>query len=171
MINKKYILVIDLAVVVGSLMVIAVLVGYARPLVIAPLDELSTTNTAVLFSFDKADLILIDDNLEFTSPEEIYAEDNLVINLKPGIYYWKVVGALPGGVRKLTIESEIDLKLRKAANGNESYEIVNSGNTELNVDVYQGEKLAGNVILGVDENKEVSGTKFLGRDNSGGENE
>jgi len=71
-------------------------------------------------------------------------------------------------VRKLTIESEVDLKLRRAAGKDESYEIVNSGNTELNVDVYQGEKLAGNVILGFDENKEVSGTKFVGREDSGG---
>jgi len=166
--NKKYILGIDLLVVVGTLMAIAILVGYARPLVIAPTDELSTTNTAVLFSFEKANLILIDDNLEFSSSEEIYVEDNLVINLKPGVYYWKVVGALPSEVRKLTIESEVDLKLRRAAGKDESYEIVNSGNTELNVDVYQGEKLAGNVILGFDENKEVSGTKFVGREDSGG---
>lgn len=169
--NKKYILGIDLLVVVGTLIVIAVLVGYARPLVIAPTDKLSTTNTAVLFSFEKANLILIDDNLEFSSPEEIYVKDNLVINLKPGIYYWKVVGALPSEVRKLTIESEVDLKLRRVASGNDSYEIVNSGNAELNVDVYQGEKLAGNVVLGVDGNKEVSGTKFVGRENSGGKNE
>ena len=166
--NKKYILGIDLLVVVGTLMAIAILVGYARPLVIAPTDELSTTNTAVLFSFEKANLILIDDNLEFSSSEEIYVEDNLVINLKPGVYYWKVVGALPSEVRKLTIESEVDLKLRRAAGKDESYELVNSGNTELNVDVYQGEKLAGNVILGFDENKEVSGTKFVGREDSGG---
>jgi len=167
--NKKYILGIDLLVVVGTLMAIAILVGYARPLVIAPTDELSTTNTAVLFSFEKANLILIDDNLEFSSSEEIYVEDNLVINLKPGVYYWKVVGALPSEVRKLTIESEVDLKLRRVASGDDSYEIVNSGNTELNVDVYQGEELTGNVVLGVDENKEVSGTKFVGKQDSGGE--
>ena len=168
MINKKYILGIDLLVVVGTLVVIAILVGYARPLVIAPTDELSTRNTAVLFSFEKANLILIDDNLEFSSSEEIYVEDNLVINLKPGVYYWKVVGALPSEVRKLTIESEVDLKLRRVASGDDSYEIVNSGNTELNVDVYQGEELTGNVVLGVDEHKEVSGTKFVGREDSGG---
>ena len=95
MINKKYILGIDLLVVVGTLVVIAILVGYARPLVIAPTDELSTRNTAVLFSFEKANLILIDDNLEFSSSEEIYvieisarivAGTNFFINGSPYTY-------------------------------------------------------------------------------------
>jgi len=164
MIGRKKILAIDFVLVVGSLLLIAGFVGYSRPLVIAPLDDLSTTNTGVLFSFEKAELVLIDDNLDFSSPTEIYVEDNLVINLVPGVYYWKAVGVLASDVRKLTIESEVDLKLQEDG---ENYEVVNSGNTELNVDIYNNGKLSGNVILGVDESEEVSGTKFIGGQSNG----
>ena len=158
--NKKKIIILDLIFVVGSLFVIALLVGYSKPLVIAPIDELETTNAAVLFEFEKADLILIDDNLKFSSPQKFYAEDNLVINLKPGVYYWKVQGTLGSEIRELTVKSEVDLKLKKSVN--ESYEIVNAGNTKLNVDVYENGLFTGNVVLDVDEEEEVSGTKFVG---------
>ena len=163
MIDKKHMIAIDFVLIVGTLLLIAGFVGYARPLIIAPVDGLVTTETAVLFSFEKADLILIDDNLAFTSPTEIYVKDNLIINLKPGVYYWKVVGISESMVRELTIESEVDLKLKESENG-EEYEVVNSGNTRLNVDVYHGGVLSGNVVLDVDESEEVSGTKFIGRE-------
>jgi hypothetical protein len=162
MVNKKHIIALDFIFVVGALLLIAGLVGYARPLVIAPIDDLTTTDGSVLFEFEKANLILLDDNLEFNSPQEIYAEDNLVINLKPGTYYWKVAGTLESTARKLTIQSEIELKIRDA---DDKYELVNSGNTRLNVDVYENDEFTESVILGVDEDKEVSGTKFVGREN------
>jgi len=164
--NRK-ILIIDLILVVGSLALIAGMVGYATPLVIAPIDDLTTTDTSVLFSFERGEIVLIDDNLEFTSPQEIHVEDNIVINLKPGIYYWKVQGALLSEVRKLTIQSEIDLKLKKS-DVEGVYEVVNSGNEVLNVDIFQQGEFTGNIILDVDESKEVSGTKFIGREDSGG---
>ena len=161
MINNKHILALDFIVVVGSLLIVAGLVGYSRPLAIAPISDFNTTETSVLFEFEKANLILIDDNPEFTSPEEIFVKDNLVINLKPGVYYWKVQGTLQSEVRKLTIESEVDLRLRKGAE-KDNYEIVNAGNTRLNVDIYENNVLTKNVVLGVEETKEVSGTKFIG---------
>lgn len=140
------------------------IIGYTSPLVIGPLDDLNTTNTAVLFEFEKAGAILIDDNPSFTSPEKIYTENNLVINLKPGVYYWKVEGVFPSEIRKLTIESEIELKLREKS-GEEKYEIVNAGNTELNIDIYDNEKFTGSIILEVDDSKSVEGTKFIGGEN------
>ena len=159
MINKRHILAIDFIVLIGSLLIIASLIGYSRPLVIAPLEDTTTTDTSILFEFERAEVILIDDNLEFTSPQKIYVEDNLVINLKPGVYYWKVQGALFSDVRKLTIESEVELKIRRA---DDKYELVNSGNTRLNVDIYESGELTGNIVLGIDESEKVSGTKFIG---------
>jgi hypothetical protein len=161
MINSKHILILDLVVVIGSLFVIAGFVGYSQPLVISPIDDFETTDTSVLFGFDNGEAILIDDNLEFTSPLIIYAEDNMVINLKPGTYYWKVEGVIDSEIRSLTIVSEIDLKLRESGTEGK-YEIVNAGNTVLNVEIYRGENLEDEVVLGVDESKEVSGTKFVG---------
>lgn len=161
MMTKNKIWAIDMIVIVGTLVVLLGTVGYVRPLVIAPLDGEITTETGVLFEFEKADRILIDDNMEFSSPTEIYVEDNLVINLKPGVYYWKVDGLLESEVRRLEIVSEVDLKL-KMIDGGESYEVVNSGNVVLDVDVYENGTFREKVVLDVDEGREVSGTKFVG---------
>ncbi len=165
MLNRKHIIAIDFVVVFGTLLVVFALVGYTQPRVIAPIDGYTTTNNSVLFSFEKADLILIDDNIYFSSPQEINVENNLVINLNPGIYYWKAVGALESEARQLTINSEISLKLIERDN---EISVVNSGNTELNVDVYKDGKLSGNVVLGIDEGRKVSGEKFVGRENNEG---
>jgi len=161
--NKKlFVHGIDLLVIVGSLIVLMFLVGYAKPMIISPSDEKETFETSVLFEFSKADRILIDDNLEFTSPEEIYAEDSLVISLKPGTYYWKVIGTRESEIRKLTILSNVELKLRKKG---EKYEVVNAGNVELDVKIYDDDVLVGNVVLGAEENSEVNGDKFVGEQN------
>lgn len=165
MITKKHIIAIDFVLIVGSLLLVASLVGYTQPKLIAPVDELVTANSSVLFAFEKGDVILIDDNLDFSSPEKIYVEDNLVINLEPGVYYWRVENALDRSeIRQITIESEVDLKIRRSNSMNETYEIVNAGNTVLNVDIYKYGKLSGNTVLEVDEGKKVSGTKFVGRE-------
>lgn len=160
--KEKQIYIIDAVLIVGTLVAVFLIVGYARPLVLAPLNDFETTNASVLFSFEKGSAILIDDNPEFTSPEKIYAENNLVINLKPGTYYWKVEGIINGEVRNLTVKSEVDLKLRDEG---ERYSVVNSGNTRLKVDIYDNSTLVGNVILDVDNSANVSGTKFVGEQN------
>jgi hypothetical protein len=158
--NKKT---IDFVLLGLSVLVVIGIVGYARPLVIAPFDNFKTTNNSVLFAFDKADTIFIDDNIEFTSPTEIQAEDNLIVNLKPGVYYWKIRGLGESKIHTLTIVSEIDLKLRDAG---EQYELVNAGNTKLNVDVYNNSVLTGNIILESQESKNASGTFFIGREHN-----
>ncbi|PXY71259.1 hypothetical protein CXX78_00255 [Candidatus Parvarchaeota archaeon] len=165
MINKKHIIAIDFILLVGSLLLVAGLVSYARPLIIAPIDDLVTTENSILFEFEKASLILIDDNPEFTSPKKINVENNLVINLQPGFYYWKIVGALSSEIREFTIKSEINLKLKKSDSGEDSYQIINAGNLDLDVDILQMGEITGNIILKVDEEKEVSGTKFIGGEN------
>lgn len=101
--KRKTIRKIDFIVVAITLLTIAVLIGYSRPLIISPTDNLLTTNTSILFSFEKGDYIILDDNLEFSSPEKIYTHNDLVLNLKPGIYYWRIEGALQSKVRKLII--------------------------------------------------------------------
>ena len=66
----KSIFAIDVILIVGSIFVLIMLVGYSRPLVIAPLSDYETNQTSVLFSIEKAEKLLIDDNIDFTSPEE-----------------------------------------------------------------------------------------------------
>src|SRR3989344_8834067 len=155
---NKHIWKVDLAIIVTTVIGLFFLVDYARPLVISPADNLKTTENYVLFSFEKADKILIDDNLDFSSPKEIYVEENVVINLEPGIYYWKVDGILNSEIRKVTIESSVDLKLRRLE-CNDCYGIFNAGNTRLNVNVYNGSLLTEKIILDIDEEEETKGTK------------
>lgn len=161
--ENKHIIAIDFLLVVGTLFGIVMMFGYASPLAISPIEDYVSSDNSVLFSFEKANKILIDDNLEFSSPQEIYVEDNLVINLEPGVYYWKPQGVLSGVIRKLTITSEVALKLKKGEG--EQYKIVNAGNTLLNVDIYENENLTGSVVLDIDETSDVSGNKFIGREN------
>lgn len=151
---------IDLVVIVGSLIVLMVLVGYIQPMIIAPLDDYETLDSEVLFSIEKAESLLIDDNSDFTSPDEYAVEDGMKIDLQPGTYYWRAVGVLDSEIRKLTIKSEVNLELREIEG--DGYGVVNAGNVRLNVEVYNGTSLVEKVKLGVSEETDVRGTKFVG---------
>jgi len=150
---------IDLVLIVVSLAVLIGVVGYINPLVVAPLDDYETSETEILFSIEKADVLLVDDNIDFTTPDEYSLEDGLKINLKPGKYYWKAVGVLESDVRTLTINSEIDLRLEFDGEG---YSVVNAGNVRLNVDVYNGTELVDKVKVGINGETVVSGDKIVG---------
>ena len=158
--NMEKIYKIDLVVIIGSVIILMALVGYMRPMVIAPLDDYETSETQILFSIEKAERILIDDNSDFTTPEEYSVKDGLKIDLTPGVYYWKAVGVLGTKIRTLTIKSEVSLELREIE-GN-GYGIFNAGNTRLNVDVYNGTSLVSKVKLGVSDEAEAEGDKFIG---------
>jgi hypothetical protein len=149
---------IDVIVVGSSLLVLIMLVGYAQPLVIAPLDEYKSVNGEVLFEFERADALLIDDNKEFSSPDEYEVVEGLIVVLEPGIYYWKVVGVLKSEVRKLTIESRVELKLVETEDG---IAVVNIGNVRLNVDVYDGDDLIEKRKVEIGESVE-GGDKYVG---------
>lgn len=160
----RRIVVIDVLVLALTAVSILFLIGYARPLVIAPIDSLETSNNSVLFDFEKGSAVLIDDNEEFTSPERFSVEEGPVITLEPGTYYWKVEGVIDSEIRELTILSVIDLKIRES-DSEGRYEVVNAGNVELDVEIYDKGSLVGNVVLGVEERENVSGNKFIGREN------
>ncbi|MBT3398353.1 hypothetical protein HN418_05285 [archaeon] len=151
----------DLVLIVGSLILLIFLVGYVSPMVIAPIDDYETMESEILFSIDKAERLLIDDNVEFTSPEEFAVSDGLKITLEPGEYYWKAVGVVKSEVRTLTIKSVVDLRLKEMEN---SYGVVNAGNVRLNVDVYNGSELVDKVSLEIGDGEElnVEGTKLIG---------
>ena len=156
--KTKHIYKIDMALIVVSVVVLIGVVGYVNPLVISPLDDYETSDSEILFSIEKADVLLIDDNIDFTTPDEYFLEDGLKINLKPGKYYWKVVGVLESDVRTLTINSEINLKLEFDGDG---YSVVNVGNVRLNVDVYNETGLVDKIKVGVGGEANVKGDKLI----------
>ena len=161
---NKHVFAIHIALLFVSIIAMMFLIGYARPLVIAPIDDLQTSNSSVLFEFEKADIILIDDNRDFTSPDRLNVNNNFVINLKPGTYYWKAQGAggLESDIRELKILSNVDLKMKKR---NNKYVLVNAGNTILNVEIYNNTEFKKNLTLAVDEEKDEKGTKFIASQN------
>jgi|SRR3989344_7095160 len=152
----------DIAIVFVSVAVLIFLVGYARPLVIAPVDDYSSVQGEVLFNIEKADKLLIDDNIDFTTPEGYILEDDLKIELEPGKYYWKAVGVLGSEIRTFTIQSYVSLKLKKFEGDSDSYNVVNAGNVKLNVDVYDGEEIVDRLKISVGDEKISSGNKFVG---------
>jgi len=139
---------IDLAVVIVSVIVLMGLIGYARPLVIAPLDGYESSDGEVLFEFERAEFLLIDDNLDFMSPDRYKVKDGLKITLEPGVYYWKVSGVLKSEIRTLTIKSRVELALVETESG---VAVVNAGNVRLNVDIYDGDTFIERMKLGVGE--------------------
>jgi hypothetical protein len=148
---------IDFVVILFSTIILIFLVGYSRPLVIAPIENFETTDNEILFSIEKASKLIIDDNIEFTTPEEYDVVDGLALELKPGKYYWKVVGLTSSEVRTLIIESEVNLKL---VEDEEGYSVVNAGNVRLFVDVYDGEELMSEEELKVGEKIGILGNKL-----------
>ena len=140
--NKK-VGVVDMIVIVATLIGLIVAFGYAQPLLIYSDADSGGLETKVLFSFP-GEKVLIDDNPKFNSPREIAVEDGLSVSFEPGVYYWKTFDGAVGEVRKLTIKNSVELKLRK--NG-AVYEIINSGDEKLNVDIYDGDALLGGIVL------------------------
>ncbi|MCK4997775.1 hypothetical protein KAS08_05730 [Candidatus Pacearchaeota archaeon] len=153
---------IDMVMILVSVFVLMGIVGFSQPLVIAPLDELETFDTEVLFTIEKGEKLLIDDNLDFTTPDEYEVEDGLKINLKPGKYYWKVVGMISSEVRTLTINSKVSLEF---VEGETDFDVVNAGNIKLNVDIYNGTEKVGEKKLSPGEEVVGDGTKFIGEQN------
>lgn len=150
---------IDFAVITLSAISLMFVIGFAQPLVISPIDNYKTTDTQILFSIEKGDKLLIDDNIDFTSPDEYDVADGLELEFSPGKYYWKVVGLTQSEIRTLTIESEVSLELIEDEN---NFSVVNSGNMDLLVDIYDGDDLIEKRKLGVGEETTGLGNKFLG---------
>ncbi|MBS3087153.1 hypothetical protein J4226_01015 [Candidatus Pacearchaeota archaeon] len=155
---NKHIWKVDLVLVLVSVFVLMGIVGYARPLVIAPLDEYESVDGEVLFEFDRADVLLIDDNMDFTTPDEYRVAEGVKVGLEPGIYYWKVKGVLGSEIRILTIKSSVELRLVETPDG---FSVVNAGNVRLNVDVYNGNELVEKKKLDIGGDID-GGDKFVG---------
>lgn len=142
---------IDLVVILVSTFILIFLVGYMTPKVIAPLNNYESSDGQILFSIENADKLLIDDNIDFTTPDEYNIRDGLIINLYPGTYYWKAVGVFQSEIRTLVINSEVSLEIRS---GDDGFEVVNAGNVRLNVEVYDEDRLVDEIKLGPGEGVE-----------------
>jgi len=135
------VLAIDLILIVGSLIAVGVLVsqlGDSGQVMFSPAE------TGVLFEFEASDgdVILMADNLEFASAEEIVVFDGRVIYFDVGTYYWKIEGE--GFARRFNFDESVELMLRKSARG---YEVVNADEGDLLVEISRFGEDVGNIIL------------------------
>lgn len=162
MIKNKIIWIVDILLVGAILLTALWLIGYTNPKIISPIDNFVTEKNSVLFSISSVEYILIDDNLDFSSPETVYVKDNAKITLEPGTYYWKIKDNNISEIRTLTILSKIDLGV---VSSGDYYNIVNYGNINLNVEVYNENTKVGDFELGVLESRKSDGDKFIGVQN------
>lgn len=101
-----------------------------------------TTDRLVEFNvFGFADKILIDDNPEFYSP--MTKEKPFIIDLEPGVYYWKAEKSILTG--KFTIQSEVGIQLEKLE---DKYRVNNTGNVEVDLGIEKKGILTGAAVLG-----------------------
>lgn len=104
---KKYLLIIDSIILLGSLLSIFLIVGYTQPLVIAPIP---LENENLLFSIPKTDYILIDDNSRFDSPTTLFLDGEIV--LEEGRYFIKFFNGLSSEVRQIDLELTVTLEFK-----------------------------------------------------------
>ena len=67
-----------------------------------------------------------------------------MINLKPGKYYWEFVNISDNEIKEFSILSKVDLKF---VDKDDKFEVVNVGDTKLNVKLYNHGEFTGNIIL------------------------
>jgi len=156
--KNKTIYTIDMVLVGLGVVLLLGLIQYSRPMVLAPLNS-TTYETNILFSIEDADKILIADNIDFNFSKEIIVRDKNKISLDPGFYYWKIISPVRSEIRTLNILSKIELSIRETKQG---YNIINSGNTKLNVEVYDKNTKIETFELNNNENRIENGDKFIG---------
>lgn len=137
---SKAVIVLQLFLVVGFF----IFIMFFTPKLEYPRNGEIINKDGVEFKFRNANVILIDDNSEFSSAREIDISNSNYsrIIFEPGTYYWKAVGLVESSPREFIVNSRVGLELNK-----EKSTLQNVGNAILDVGVSGSEGL---VILGVD---------------------
>jgi hypothetical protein len=130
-----------------------------------PPNEATFDQNDIQFGLRNANVILVDDNPDFSSPvkidvSEIEGKD---VVFDAGTYYWKAEGVLGSSKRKFTITSNVGLEIDE-----ENSSLENVGNVPVNVteETPDGEK--GLAIIGVESEYPVNltnGSVYRGEQN------
>ena len=140
---SKIIIAMQLIIIVGTF----VFVLFFTPHLDYPRDGEILQKQDIDFKFRNANVILIDDNKDFSSPSKINLKDidNNKILFKSGIYYWKAIGIVESSIKEFTVNSNIGLELDV-----ENESLKNVGDEILNVSLINNSRISGLVILDVD---------------------
>lgn len=132
---------------------------------ISPQNKMHTRSNKVTFEWIGLSNAKIDDNPEFISPIEIN-KNNPVVELKPGMYYWK---AGLSRVHGFVIDSEVGIAVTPSKIGNETaYRIENKGNTRILLNIIG--MITGRAVLEPDAvtyEKNVSNIKEIEAEENG----
>lgn len=127
--DKKYLLIIDSIVLIGSLLTVFFIVGYTQPFAVA---ELPGEKTNILFTFPSKDYVIIDTNSRFDSPETLFIDET--ISLLPGKYFIKFFNGNKNEIREISIDLSLDLKVVKVDDENLGF--ANVGESDLLINTY-----------------------------------
>jgi hypothetical protein len=147
---------IDMMVVVVSLFVLIVVVGYSTPYVISSIEgEGLIDGDGALFSIPKTSRLLISEDGNFSSSNQYLLRDGLLIELGEGVYYFKIESEGISEIKSVSLRSKFVLKL---VEGENSFYIVNGGDRVIDVMVYDLEGLVYEDRLG----KKLNKNRFFG---------
>lgn len=127
---------------------------------IAPEDNARTTYREITFDvFGLSKEVLLDDNLEFTSPI-VLTDKPFKALLEPGTYYWK---SGLSEVKTFTIESKVAIDTKQIG---DELKVKNVGNTQIKLNFENGGLFTGHAVLGVGESlRKKSITKVIAEQN------
>lgn len=146
--DRKYLLIIDSIILVGSLLTVFFVVGYTQPLAIAPLNEES-----LIFTLPDVNYLLVDGDLKFSSPTTVFIGDSF--NLESGRHYIKIDSGKTGEIREIKVETDVVLQIRRLSNG--SVGVFNVGESALNVESYKIGTSTNLSLISVDSYSENGG--------------
>ncbi|MBS3084228.1 hypothetical protein J4423_05460 [Candidatus Pacearchaeota archaeon] len=141
--NKKYLLIIDSVLILGSLLSMFFVVGYTQPLVVAPLND---NGESLMFTLPNVDYLLVDEDLKFGSPKTVFIDEDF--NLPLGRYYIKIDSSGKSEIREIKSQVEIILKLKKLEDG--SVGVFNVGDSALKVEAYKIGTSINSSLISVD---------------------
>lgn len=117
-----------------------------------PFNGAVLNGDGVSFSFKHANVILLDDNEDFSSPKKINASDLQIgrVLFEPGTYYWKAVGVVESSPKMFIVPSTVGLEY----DSNNST-IRNVGDVDLEIETKGTSSATGLVILEINTERVV----------------
>ena len=135
---------------IGILLIVLIAKSMA-PLQIYPKNLAEIRDTRPVFKWvGSAEKIIVDDNLEFTSPiiENVHGNSHQLEKiLNFTTYYWKLAGSKESKTRQFTVNSVVALSLKEKE---DIYELTNVGTSDLDIEKQEKDsfwKITGNLIL------------------------
>lgn len=148
--------------VIFGICLLGAILNYLKIDLLHPGDGEVFNNKEINFVWDRKckGLIYIDENNKFSSPiiKEINSNSE-ILNLNFGKYYWKIkCGMFSSDIKSFNVNSVVGLSQDKE-------NVINTGNTILNVKVFEDNIFTGAVVLDINNTlKKKDSNLFVGQE-------